>query len=246
MSTKHDTDCHIGSRLKKLRGDMSQEKLAAAIKEKTGITISRQTINELENNKVVPKIETLCTLADYFGYSIDYLMGRDDCTSVDNQYIHDQLGLSDSAIKALKRYNKIDSDNEDDLEAFKKQLEKDPGATHNMFMWYMPIINFMLSNKHLKAFLERFHVMNSDLYQVPVYKDKKGFKTFPSYLSDSEDYLYFGLAPNCPDDNVGIRIDSDFRYEINKNLISRSIDSMAADYKKRLEKNIKIIETDSK
>ena len=31
----------------------------------------------------------------------------------------------------MKRYNKIDSDNEDDLEAFKKQLEKESLAVDN-------------------------------------------------------------------------------------------------------------------
>lgn len=244
MSTINDNDFNIGNRLKKLRGGMGQEKLSAAIKKKTGITISRQTISDLENNKVVPKLETLCTLADYFECSIDYLIGRDDCTSVDNQYIHDQLGLNDSAIKALKRYNKMDSEYYNEL--LKLAYEKKVPDTYNFFI--LPMLNFMLSNKHLKAFLERFSVMVHDTYQVPVYKGEKGFKAFPSYtsLSDSEDYLYFSEHPNHPNNHIGIKIDSDFRYEINKNLISRSIDSMAADYKKRLEKNTTIIETDSK
>lgn len=235
------------SNIRKLR---ENEKLSVKemlkLLEENGFSTGERAYRSYERDEVMPPISLAWFLSEHYKVSIDYVLGKDKCTSVDNQYISDQLGLNDSAIKALKRYNKIDSDNEDDLEAFKKQLEKDPGATHNMFMWYMPIINFMLSNKHLKAFLERFIVMNRDLYQVPVYKDKKGFKTFPSYLSDSEDYLYFSVDPNRPDDNVGVRIDSDFRYEINKNLISRSIDSMAADYKKILEKNTTIIETDSK
>ncbi len=60
--------------LKKLRlkKRISQQALAAAI------GVSQQSINKYENHGVEPDITTLITMADYFGVTVDYLIGRID------------------------------------------------------------------------------------------------------------------------------------------------------------------------
>lgn len=60
--------------LKKLRTahGISQQKLAEAV------GVSQQSINKYENHTVEPNIETLVLFADYFGVSVDHLIGRTD------------------------------------------------------------------------------------------------------------------------------------------------------------------------
>lgn len=58
--------------LKQLRNTrgISQKGLADAI------GVSQQSINKYENHNIEPDIQTLCKMADYFGISVDYLIGR--------------------------------------------------------------------------------------------------------------------------------------------------------------------------
>ncbi|MBR7166020.1 MAG: helix-turn-helix transcriptional regulator, partial [Clostridia bacterium] len=58
--------------LKVLRNQMgiSQQHLAEAL------GISQQSVNRYENHKVEPDINTLIKMADFFGVSVDILIGR--------------------------------------------------------------------------------------------------------------------------------------------------------------------------
>jgi len=62
------------TRLKLLRREraMSQQQLAAQL------GISQQSINKYENHNVEPDITMLSQMADFFGTTIDYLVGRSD------------------------------------------------------------------------------------------------------------------------------------------------------------------------
>ncbi|MBR5479414.1 MAG: helix-turn-helix transcriptional regulator, partial [Clostridia bacterium] len=59
--------------LKKLRTKsvISQHNLASAI------GVSQQSINKYENHSVEPDITTLISMADYFGVTVAYLIGRE-------------------------------------------------------------------------------------------------------------------------------------------------------------------------
>lgn len=61
-------------RLKELRKQTgeTQEQIAALIK------ITRAAYTNIENGKREPDYETLSLLADHFGVSVDYLLGRED------------------------------------------------------------------------------------------------------------------------------------------------------------------------
>lgn len=84
--------------LRKEKGFESQKQLADII------GVSRDCIVQWENNADrQPALDKLILLADTFEVSLDYLLGRSCCRSVDNEYIHQQLGLSDIAINKLKR-----------------------------------------------------------------------------------------------------------------------------------------------
>ncbi|MGM9640149.1 MAG: helix-turn-helix domain-containing protein [Faecousia sp.] len=65
-------------RLKQLRQKkgVSQMQLAEAI------GVSQQSINKYENHGVEPDIRTLIAMADYFGTSVDYLIGHTEVERV--------------------------------------------------------------------------------------------------------------------------------------------------------------------
>jgi HTH-type transcriptional regulator, competence development regulator len=62
----------VGERLKKLRGNMTQEDIAKFL------GISRARYSHYENGRSEPDNETLKKLADFFNVTTDYLLGRTD------------------------------------------------------------------------------------------------------------------------------------------------------------------------
>lgn len=70
----HDVSDSFRSRLKHLRKEkgITQEQLSR------GINVPDSTIRRYETDGNIPKRERLEIIADYFGVSIDYLMGRTD------------------------------------------------------------------------------------------------------------------------------------------------------------------------
>ena len=75
----------------------SQEKLV----EKMGTGIKRETISQYETGKTRPDVETLVAMADAFGVSIDYLLGRANCEVISNEEVNRRIGLSEEAINTL-------------------------------------------------------------------------------------------------------------------------------------------------
>lgn len=100
----------IAERLKDLRisAEYTQEDIAKKIK------VTTKTYREWEVGKYTkddtfyyPAIEydNLFMLADIYHVSIDYLLCRSNCTSVDNHYISLKTGLSDKVIKCITSKN---------------------------------------------------------------------------------------------------------------------------------------------
>ena len=56
----------------RLKKKISQLTLAEAV------GVSQQSVNKYENHKSEPEISVLIAMADYFGVTVDYLIGRTD------------------------------------------------------------------------------------------------------------------------------------------------------------------------
>ena len=69
------------SRLKELR--FYKEKTQLQVQMETGI--EQALLSKYENGVRVPPTETLVILADYYGVSMDYIMGRTDCPAVNRK-----------------------------------------------------------------------------------------------------------------------------------------------------------------
>ena len=107
-------------RLKMLRREkkLSHEKLSAVLKAQYGISISRASLIDYENTDVQGvkagaagkmSVDRIAALADFYGVSTDYLLGRGDIRSRDEsaKALMDYTDLSEPAIQALhNRYSK--------------------------------------------------------------------------------------------------------------------------------------------
>ena len=72
----------INNRLKELRSavGLNQSEMA----EKLGVSVSSYQKYEREKNSIMPSIEVLIKIAEFFGVSVDYLLGRENQSKSDN------------------------------------------------------------------------------------------------------------------------------------------------------------------
>lgn len=83
------------SRIKELRGNETQEQFAGSL------GVSLDAVKNWEQGYAMPGIDTLFKLCDKYHCEIDYLLGRMEHKTHDLQYICDETGLSEPAVKDL-------------------------------------------------------------------------------------------------------------------------------------------------
>jgi transcriptional regulator with XRE-family HTH domain len=95
----------------RLRGLMDDTKTTqAALAGVVGMT--RQGIALYASGQTTPDIETFVKIADFFGVSYEYLLGKSNAKKRENVDIHERTGLSDDAIESLISLNHIINDSE--------------------------------------------------------------------------------------------------------------------------------------
>ncbi len=119
---RKEVSFELGRRLKALRQehDLSHVALAKQLEEKYGISISRDSlmsyeISEETHSKAAKlpnmgmRVEYLYCLADFYGVSLDYLLGVSPIRVVDPEVrsIHEYTGLSEEAIRFISGINNI-------------------------------------------------------------------------------------------------------------------------------------------
>ena len=74
------------------------------------LSVAKQTVSNWENNNIQPSIDMLIKIADYFGVSTDYLLGRSNDNSLDiskltsEQAAHIRMIISDISRDVYKTY----------------------------------------------------------------------------------------------------------------------------------------------
>ncbi|MCD8391430.1 MAG: helix-turn-helix domain-containing protein [Firmicutes bacterium] len=83
----------LNERIKRLRkaNGLTQVELAR------GLNVSKQCVSNWENNNILPSIDMLVKIADYFSVTTDYLL------CLDNRRILDVNGLTDVQIEHIRR-----------------------------------------------------------------------------------------------------------------------------------------------
>lgn len=165
----------FSNRLNQLKGSMNLSELEKV----TGI--SRQTLNKYLNCIALPNSDSLMILADTFNVSCDYLLGRDEGTEHNIDYIMKETGLNESSIQQLKEYV---SDNNSYLELF--ALNK--------------LISFPQFRKFLEYYIKYISSPNLDL----VIDDIFYLFAFPSYKDaiNREIFKSFDTKNNAPYDTM--------------------------------------------
>lgn len=94
----------IGQKLKALRGKRRQEDIAKAI------GISRARYSHYENEIREPDNDTLKLLANYFGVTVDYLLGVTSSSELIEQLNSNDIALSKSERDIAKRMKELRAD----------------------------------------------------------------------------------------------------------------------------------------
>ena len=81
----------LSEKIKTLRLSCNYSQVDVAEK----LSVTKQTISNWENNNIQPSVDMLVKIADLFGVTTDYLLGRDITTRIDVQ------GLSELEIQHI-------------------------------------------------------------------------------------------------------------------------------------------------
>lgn len=94
---------------------LSQQQLADII----GTT--QQSINKYENHGTEPDIETLMKLADYFGVSVDHLIGH---SGPDSKSPHTEFNLTKEDITLIENFRKLSRAEQESIQLIIKNYLK--------------------------------------------------------------------------------------------------------------------------
>ena len=95
----------IGSRLEQLRKEKNETQTDVA----NVLNVQRQIVSYYETGRRTPNVEDLMILAGHYNTTVDYLLGRTDTKTIDEdiQMICDYTGLNEKAIKRLHKHIKF-------------------------------------------------------------------------------------------------------------------------------------------
>lgn len=117
----------IGERIKKIRTDRGITKYNFA----KSIGISDSSLANYENEFRVPSADIIYKICDVYGVSADYLIrGIEDI----NKNTSELLGLSDTTIERLKKFNNIPKNNSIDNKNFLPSLNLIINSKHGIFL----------------------------------------------------------------------------------------------------------------
>ena len=72
------------------------------------LSVTKQCVSNWENDNVVPSIDMLCKIADFFGVSTDYLLGRSEKRTVEVSNLTDeQIAHLVSLVDDLTKLNEL-------------------------------------------------------------------------------------------------------------------------------------------
>lgn len=170
-------------RLRQLRMENGLNLTQAAKK----IGCSRKTYTHWETGKPsgaddiysAPSLEYIIQIADAYGVSVDYLLGRVNAKNPDNYPVSMETGLTDEAIAGLQEIRKHD-ENEADV------------GLHNIPC--MDLLNFMIKTDYMTRTLVHLRNFISPTYRFPVWRDENGNYVPASSLD--EHLLHLSSVPD--------------------------------------------------
>mgnify|MGYP004562728891 FL=1 len=156
-------------RINKLMGErnVTQQELAKACDISPSVISDYVGIRKKAKLRT-PKVDKLLLISEFLGVSVDYLLGKDECQTPQDEKIHEITGLSDLAIRELKRINQ-----EQSMEIpAEKQLA---------------IINYLLENMANTELFERLYDYLIGHFAFPGKEDDMGAALMVEYLPSGKE-----------------------------------------------------------
>lgn len=101
MRRVNSPNLYIGKRLKSLREDRNLTQSDLANK----LGLNKGSISAYERDSALPSIEILVSLADIFGVSVDFILGREKSKSKNYYLTESQQDALDYLMKTLEKEN---------------------------------------------------------------------------------------------------------------------------------------------
>ena len=156
-------------RINKLMGErnVTQQELAKACDISPSVISDYVGIRKKAKLRT-PKVDKLLLISEFLGVSVDYLLGKDECQTPQDEKIHEITGLSDLAIRELKRINQ-----EQSMEIpAEKQLA---------------IINYLLENMANTELFERLYDYLIGHFAFPGKEEDMGAALMVEYLPSGKE-----------------------------------------------------------
>ncbi|MBQ2718096.1 MAG: helix-turn-helix transcriptional regulator [Clostridia bacterium] len=87
--------------------ELTEEKSLTLTEVADGAKLPRSTVSSYVNRGSMPSILQARALADFFGCSVDYLIGREDDFGVISSSNSEELSLSDSELELLELFRTL-------------------------------------------------------------------------------------------------------------------------------------------
>lgn len=181
-----------------------------------------KTYRGYEKGAEYPDTKCLIDLSDKYNVSIDWILGRSDCTSVDNEYIHQQLGLSDNAINQLKGFMA-----HDEMFKFTNKVIGKEYAFLDSYDLRLPFINCLITSDKLRPLITTMFQ-----YIMPETFQRLAIKFNDMQLAEIPiDKLVLATKKDI-NDNIPFEMDSLTLKTFFQQKLSNIIDEISKDYKK--------------
>lgn len=140
------------------------------------IGVSRQAISQYCDGSTVPNADKLLKIADYFGVSLDYLVGRTDTPTTDMalRAVCDYTGLSEYSVRVLKQFKELsaqkgctDCTSVEIQTGRMGEIKVDSAETraNNYFLLLNDLIPLLSNSEFLSSFYELTNI-NEKIYSV--------------------------------------------------------------------------------
>lgn len=199
---------------------LTQQSFCDEYKKVTGSSVTIETVRNWEQGRAIPRIDTLISLADFFGVSVDFLLNRSECTSVDNEYIRKKTGLNDESIKALEGAVR-ESEIEKELYNLRNNKSLTVSETLNIMFKHGILVdiaksfrNYLLTEYAVPVQYEpeqgKFTYSDSDFSRLNHKEindmcDAFGVASFPDHY-----VMHLARTPEHPEDNISYALSEDF------------------------------------
>lgn len=177
------------------------------------------------NGKTPIPVDRLCTLANLYNVSVDYLLCRIHYKHVGTNEIMDITGLTEDSIENIKYIR--ETCNKNDLEDISIYLISN-GILKRVPQQRINTLNKLLSSEWFIHILYAFHNLIHSEYAIPVHfnpsspgspggwvandtpLDRTNYIDDKGNIVDTERFMFLSKSVNNPSDNIPITIDKAF------------------------------------